>query len=393
MKLFDDIERTYVGPAGYAEPHFTYFNRSARTDIEAMREYLERWFRYYPDSLKKEFRSRFRSDLSRHHYGAFTEMYCYYFLKKLGWKVTPIPTEVGKTTPDFLAKKGKFECVFECTVATEFGHGNATYERMNVLHDALNKVECPDFFFHLEMRRYPSKSPNGSGIRTWLSNKLAKVKYEDVGPDVLKLKERSPYYWVWNDDNLEFAIWISPKTEEGRKKKTLRPLGSLGTGVYVDESRDVLFDALKPKAGKYGDLQKPYVIVLNCLKTDIDTFDISGALFGSAQLTMKSDGSTRDTRAANGIWHGPGGVRNTKVSGVLILPDIEPWTISKRDPVLWLNPWPKYRFDHRRWGGSVQIPNNEVMRTELRKGKAAHSIFGIDAGWPTNLWDWSTYHA
>jgi len=393
MKLFDDIQRTYLGPAPYTESHFRYFNRSARPDIHAMRVYLERWFRYYPEALKTDFRSRFRSESAKHHYGAFTEMYTYYLLKKLGWKVTPIPTQKGKNTPDFHAVKGNFECIFECTVATEFGRGNTTYARMNVLKDAINSIDCPNFFLHMEMRRYPKESPNGKGIRKWLTGKLANINPDNVGPDVIKLKEKSPYYWVWNDENLEFAIWISPKTEEGRKKKNLRPLGSLGDGVHIDESRDVIYSALKAKTGKYGDQQMPYIIVLNTIQSDIDNFDISDALFGTAQLTFSTNGTTRDTRAPDGIWFGPKGAHNTKVSGVLILPDIEPWTIAKRDTVLWFNPWSKYEFDTNKWGGTMQIPNNKIHRIELKNGKPAHKIFGIDKDWPTNLWNWTEYHS
>jgi len=44
MKLFDDAERYYQGPAGFGEPEFIYLNRSAIPKVIRIREVLEAWF-------------------------------------------------------------------------------------------------------------------------------------------------------------------------------------------------------------------------------------------------------------------------------------------------------------------------------------------------------------
>ena len=38
LTLFDDINRTYDGPADYSEPRFVYSNRSARDHFSKARE-------------------------------------------------------------------------------------------------------------------------------------------------------------------------------------------------------------------------------------------------------------------------------------------------------------------------------------------------------------------
>ena len=47
LKLFDDFQRKYKGPADYGEPEFKYLNRSARERFAKARNKLEKWFSKY----------------------------------------------------------------------------------------------------------------------------------------------------------------------------------------------------------------------------------------------------------------------------------------------------------------------------------------------------------
>jgi hypothetical protein len=49
VAVFDDIPRTYMGPSGFAEGTFAYYNRSARPEVGRVRDLLERWVEAYPE--------------------------------------------------------------------------------------------------------------------------------------------------------------------------------------------------------------------------------------------------------------------------------------------------------------------------------------------------------
>ncbi len=61
MKLFDDIERTFLGPSSNNETPYNYYNRSARKDVETIRETLENWFLKIPEKDKKEMKASFKN--------------------------------------------------------------------------------------------------------------------------------------------------------------------------------------------------------------------------------------------------------------------------------------------------------------------------------------------
>jgi hypothetical protein len=88
VKLFDDINRDYTGPASDAESDFSFLNRSARPPAQHMRDVLERWFADYPDEVEKsKLRSEFRSDDDSAHKEALFELYCYSLLRCQGFDV------------------------------------------------------------------------------------------------------------------------------------------------------------------------------------------------------------------------------------------------------------------------------------------------------------------
>lgn len=103
MNLFDQVERTYMGPASNAEPDFPFLNRSARKEMVKVRNLLEDWFEAFPESSKIDLRSRFRSQDNRQHQAAFFEIYCHALMQGMGFEVEIHPSSNGGSTrPDFL---------------------------------------------------------------------------------------------------------------------------------------------------------------------------------------------------------------------------------------------------------------------------------------------------
>ena len=61
MLLFEQKIRTLQGPAEYNADLYTYYNDSARDDIDCIRNLIESWFENYPDSEKEDLKARFKA--------------------------------------------------------------------------------------------------------------------------------------------------------------------------------------------------------------------------------------------------------------------------------------------------------------------------------------------
>lgn len=388
MKLFDSIPRTFTGPALHAEPQFDYYNRSARTDISAAREVLEQWFLDYPDKAKADVRARFRSSDVGAHHGAFTELYCYTYTKNLGLGPQVHPHIKNRRQPDFsLFKNGEFFCYLECTVATEFRQGGATSARLHTIYDALNRLDSPNFFIGIEIINYPARSISAASVRRFIAQKLSGLDPDVVGPEMQRSQsiQESPYYWTLEEDGFSIGFYPIPKADAARGKPGLRPLGTFSSGPFahaVDDRKPIL-DAVKRKATGYEVLNAPYVIAINVMEEAVDTFDIMGALFGEEQLVInRRTFESSEKRAPNGLWHGRRGVQNTRVSGVLLLKDIGPCNVAKRNPVLWHNPWAAHPVRPDAWPGFQKVPNTTTQKMEPRNGRLSHEIFELPSEWP-----------
>jgi hypothetical protein len=121
LTLFDDVERTDVGPAKYAEPSYPYWNRSARKDIAHVRAHLEQWFGRYPAEHAADLRGRFRSASDVQHRGAFFELFLHEMLLRLGCVAEVHPTVPGTSKrPEFrVTSPGRSQFYLEAKVSND----------------------------------------------------------------------------------------------------------------------------------------------------------------------------------------------------------------------------------------------------------------------------------
>jgi hypothetical protein len=75
MPVFDNIERSALGPRPYAQPDFIYLNVSARPGVQAIRAAIEQWFLHYPIAHRDELRARLRDEDNYQHRSAFFELF------------------------------------------------------------------------------------------------------------------------------------------------------------------------------------------------------------------------------------------------------------------------------------------------------------------------------
>lgn len=157
----------------------------------------------------------------------------------------------------------------------------------------------------------------------------------------------------------------------------------------VDDRR-ALRDAILDKATRYGDVKDPYVVAVNAVSQDLDDIAIGEALFGKetfifpirgdGMLHDEADDQPRLRRLPDGAWTSSSGPRNTRVSAVLIVSHLMPWTIATAQPRLYHNPRARRPYT----GELTRLPQAvpHAGRMEKRDGVSAANLFGLSQGWP-----------
>jgi hypothetical protein len=165
------------------------------------------------------------------------------------------------------------------------------------------------------------------------------------------------------------------------------PVGALipGEASMVDD-RTPIRDRIRSKANRYGRIRSPMLVAINAKGRHLDKFDVMDALFGRDAVRVPSSahgelGEPQMTRIPDGVWRGPTGPRNTRVSGVLILSSLLPWTAAVTQPALYLNPWARYPL-----GDAFQeLEIHRPVRGEMvpTAGRPIGAILGLPEGWPS----------
>jgi hypothetical protein len=394
MQLFDDIVRTYEGFKESRESIYQFLNRSARPEYEATRDLLEKWFRDYPEPYKINLSKEFRSKPDKQHLGAFFELYCYSLLRVQGFDIKPqqVVDKMKGNPVDFLIKSADTPLFYlEATVAADSDKASISQKILWQLYDALSTITEPNFLIeiHVELEsthNLPIKKMC-SDLQRWLqkldSNEIIR-KRTALGHDDL------PYcYYEHNGWKIVFYAFPRSLDSQGQANKTV---------VYqLSEARKVeavnsLRDALETKAKRYGNFELPYVIAVDILATDSFGTDIGEILFGKEVILY--DRQSEDfslTRSPllpdrpseeNGFWRARKRARNQQVSALLLVEDLMPWSIARKTPVLWHNPWAERPLDPNIWQGPQMRPNMDAPKPYMqeRVGKKGHEIFHLQPG-------------
>jgi len=381
MKLFDNISRNYKGYRGYTEPAYEYLNRSARSSSEKIRNLLEDWFFSYPTDAQNELRSRFRSSDDIHHHSAFFELYLYSLLSRLEFEIEVHPKIPGQTThPEFLASRNNTPCFFlEATLASGPIEEKAADKREKAVYETLDKMNSPNFFIGIEVHGSPDTPPPGRKWRSYLSDWLSKLDPDEIG-EKLKGGDLHDLPGVTlNHDKWNVTFRAIPKSSKTRGKKGIRPIGLRFSGFWKCNEDEWIRKAIKEKTTKYGNPNLPYIIAINVISDyGKDDYMIMDVLFGQEGFTLNH----KLIRDFNGIFRGPHGPQNTRVSGVIICENLSSGRITKTNPKLWHNPWSSFPINQDLWPLPQYVPNLEKTRIELKPGIKVAELFDLPVNWP-----------
>jgi hypothetical protein len=284
MMLFDEIMRQDTAPAGYSEGEFTYLNQSGRTEAAAVRHVLEEWFSHYPEGHKEEFRQRFRSGSDEHFRACVFELYVYELLRACAYcvEVHPEVQDGGNTKPDFLAHQNGDDVLYvECTIASEGSDSErGAGARKRVVYDTLDRMESPDFFLDLQLCGAPATPPPGIRLRRQLTSWLQSLNFDEV----VRLYQHEgvallPTY-DFEHEGWQIRVRPIPKSGTLRGQPGVRPIGTRRTTSSSVSRRDAVRSSVIDKASRYGLLNAPYIIAVNCLGMFAREQDYLEALYG-----------------------------------------------------------------------------------------------------------------
>jgi hypothetical protein len=341
-------------------PTATAYERLAVVDApleEDVRQLLQAWWERLPDAARPQIRERFADPDSVHHLGAFWEMYLHEAaLREMTLLGVDIGNDDDRRIPDFLIAANGSPFWMEATVAggDDFV-GRDERARVDQLYAAIARRPHPDFLIGISLRAAGPKTPGAKLVRrvdAWLSTLdwEAEIARKAAGADVPRATVE---YEGW-----ELEVEALARIPERRGDPDAGAIGWRHEGWETHEiegnDRTVRFEgpkrfrdiemltkALTSKAGHGYELGgRPLVLAVLCAGALVNENDIAQALFGRLAYSVPAAGTdTTGHFLGGGLWMDRGGKpTNTRVSAVLTVTELTPYSCASAEPVLWLNP-------------------------------------------------------
>jgi hypothetical protein len=383
-KVFDDVTRTDARPSRHVESRFGFYNRAAGPVFDRIRNSLDSWFRAYPADGQPDLRARLRSSADDAFSGAFWELYQHQTLTLMGYSVESHPKLAGTTRrPDFLvARPGDRGFYLEATIASPSRDERGSDRILGTIFDLLNELSTPNFFLEVEVKRRGPLPPSTKQVRRDLTAWLAALDPDEI--------ERAPGGWLRHAPfSWEMAGWSIqfrpiPKSP-GYRGKPSRAIGvNIDAPVRVVDTSSGLRDAIKGKAGRYGTLDRPYVIAVLIEDRYMDREAVVAALYGTVSYLFDSSPNAtfdpRPFRQLDGPWMSPTGPTNTRVSAVLTAINLSPPLVTRIAPHVWHNPWAaRPLVDRMNWATS-RVEDGVLVDADAEL--PLHELLALPPEWP-----------
>jgi hypothetical protein len=387
-RIFDETERNDKRSKYFNESSFDYYNISARPGMVAIRELIEQWYAEFPDAGKSDIRGRLRSGKQTDFLSAFFEIYLYQLCRCSGFSVAIYPGmshHARKSHPDFiLSRDGEPALYVEGTLAQEPQGTVAGRRRQAEFEDAVNRLQCPDFWLFLDTSGTATENIAFAKAQKRLQRWLAELNVEQVTKEVELKGDAALPTFTESYGGLTVTITAHPRSPDIRGDFRMPTLGAVMPDELLEwTTNEDIRQAVRRKAKCYGDLKLPYIIAINVMNDLFEFDDILDGLFGQriVELRRGRQGTSqrRIIRAANGALRG----RNALVSGVLIANNLIPTTIGIETPLLIHNPWADKPISPGAWRLPQKTIDLSTGKINNHDGLQARSILGIPEPWPT----------
>lgn len=385
MTVFDDIDRVFEGYHNRIMSEFEYLNLSARPEAENVRQLIESFFNNYPESQRATLRDRLRSRVDKDHISALFELVLHELLLRMNYKVIAIEPTLPNTrrSPDFLVEATSGQRFYlEATLATgksQLEEGAAT--RLDEILEAIDNIESPDYLLSIKWeggaRRVPARAQLTGPIIEWLGglqyDHVARAYAGDLQVPRLDIEI----------EGMRLSIKPVPRTKS-RGISGQRAIGVERASVNWIQPHVALKKAVAKKASRYGNLELPYIVAVSSADFSLNLDVELDALFGSAAVQIRHNNGVivaqRYVRNPDGLWRGPNGPQNTRVTGVLSMHGLSAWQLALRRCRILYNPWAQHPL-------CVDLPMIDTLAvvdgaSQDTCGQSLSEIFELSDGWP-----------
>lgn len=368
MRLFDDFERTYYGPADPDEPFYKFLDRFNDPRAEQARTLCNQWFPDYecdaPEDELARFLGNFCGKDDVNHYAAWFELLMHQILVRIGFDVTVEPKlklAGHELTPDFaIAWNGSRIFVEATVVAPE----NDPFAPSQFEEDADDK------FTQLEIANFTASIARASGtLNRRLKKQEIEREFERIlakhEPDEIQSRIDRYGYGSLPTEPISFGDWqllveLWPLPPEKRAPRKARVAGWPQARMH-DSSIPNAKQKIKKKLKRYRQVSSQLIVAVNV--HNLGGFD------------PKIDG--HDVLfARDGIWSTNRGSGRRGPLAVLFVTNTNSYAVPNTPARLYVNP----SFDPATLPQAfLRLPHAlgpDV--SEYHEGKSIASILGLD---------------
>ena len=266
------------------------------------------------------------------------------FLIGAGLSVETHPTVPGTTErPDFAAKneQGAIKAYVEVTTTNPSAELVGQMNRENLIYEAIDGANIPNggiLGYHLVKAGSdsPPLVPLVSSVEEWARDNLEAARQGEV----VRMFDAGQ----WRIALELYACTPTPTETAARSAGRAIGIRSLRGGIITPE-KDIR-NALKKKAGRYGDLNAPYLIVVCDAKENIINRNAVQSANNRSRVRRRIFAIHRRDHAPEVRPQRPlARLRrrrmNKHVTGVLLLPRTSIWDLrdERHEPIVAVNPW------------------------------------------------------
>ena len=368
----------------YKESSYAYYRDSERPSMVAIRTLLEEWFAEVPASEQLDLAQRFRSSIQRQHGSALFELYLHRLILCSGFQVQFHPLVPGTPNhPDFLVLKDGNPKFYVEAIAV----GNSTKEEAevniaNVVYDALNALDSPDFYVSIHLEGAPASTPSGAKLRKDLKKWLDTLDWDDISAKYTNSESDGVPEYDWEQDGWKLTFQPIPKSPETRGTVGVRAIGmTMDNTVRTLELDRDLKEAVSKK-DRYGNLALPFLHAIQVVdRHRIDRNDVINGLLGQATVALGPNLEQIHDRRPNGAWVGKGVAVHRVVSAVCVWSTLEPWHFIDLEPFTIHNPYAINPLPDDLLPWTQEVPNQSVNTLVPKPGKSIAEVLGLAKDW------------
>ncbi|MBO8214190.1 hypothetical protein [Acinetobacter nosocomialis] len=357
MTIFNQSkERLDTSAKLHTQTNYQYLNQSGTPYAQKIREVLNNCFDLYDydEAEKREILQRIRGSNEVNFHSACFELFVNALLVNQGYKLLPHPVlEHSAKHPDFLVTSPSGE---EFYLELVTGVENTHSSHLNSILDVFEKNSHPNFLISIKHNNGEmTNSPKTSELKKFIFSWLDSLNPDDVLSEIKEgIQNNTGSMFdgpskIWTHEGFEIKMTAIPVSLE-KRGKTTRLYGIGFSGVVCLKNDEIIRSSLKVKSGRYGDLDKPFIIATalrpSHFSFGLDEDDKKQALFGSYQWIFNSEANTSEIIfSGQGLWIYNNQPTNTRVSGVWFFNNIDCYSLKQLESDLFINPWSQMSLD------------------------------------------------